>query len=35
MAAPILSYEELGLTQGEGWLFRGLDLTSASATGWH
>src|SRR3954469_16468996 len=26
MAAPILAYEELGLIQGEGWLFRGLDL---------
>jgi ATP-binding cassette subfamily F protein uup len=26
MAAPILSYEGLGLVQGEGWLFRGLDL---------
>jgi ATP-binding cassette subfamily F protein uup len=26
MAAPILSYEELGLIQGEGWLFRDLDL---------
>src|SRR3954467_6293914 len=26
MAAPILSYENLGLIQGEGWLFRGLDL---------
>ena len=26
MAAPILSYEMLGLIQGEGWLFRGLDL---------
>src|SRR4051794_11272360 len=26
MAAPILSYEELGLIQGEGWLFRGLNL---------
>ena len=26
MAAPILSYEKLGLVQGEGWLFRGLDL---------
>ena len=26
MAAPILSYEALGLIQGEGWLFRGLDL---------
>ena len=26
MAAPILSYEGLGLIQGNGWLFRGLDL---------
>jgi ATP-binding cassette subfamily F protein uup len=26
MAAPILSYEDLGLIQGEGWLFRSLDL---------
>ena len=26
MAAPILSYEKLGLIQGEGWLFRELDL---------
>jgi ATP-binding cassette subfamily F protein uup len=26
MAAPILSYENLGLIQGAGWLFRGLDL---------
>jgi ATP-binding cassette subfamily F protein uup len=26
MAAPVLSYEKLGLIQGEGWLFRGLDL---------
>jgi ATP-binding cassette subfamily F protein uup len=26
MAAPTLSYENLGLIQGEGWLFRGLDL---------
>ncbi len=26
MAAPILSYERLGLHQGEGWLFRGLDV---------
>src|SRR5690348_3530006 len=26
MAAPILSYETLGLIQGEGWLFRGLDI---------
>ena len=26
MAAPVLAYENLGLIQGEGWLFRGLDL---------
>src|SRR5678815_2295117 len=26
MAAPILTYENLGLIQGEGWLFRDLDL---------
>ena len=26
MAPPILSYEELGLIQGEGWLFRHLDV---------
>jgi ATP-binding cassette subfamily F protein uup len=26
MAAPLLSYEQLGLIQGSGWLFRGLDL---------
>src|SRR5579885_1382270 len=26
MAAPILSYEQLGLIQGGCWLFRGLDL---------
>ena len=26
MAAPIISYEALGLHQGEGWLFRGLDV---------
>ncbi len=26
MAPPILSYESLGLVQGEGWLFRGIDL---------
>ncbi|HYI43660.1 MAG TPA: ATP-binding cassette domain-containing protein [Sphingomicrobium sp.] len=26
MAAPVLSYEKLGLVQGEGWLLRGLDL---------
>src|SRR6478672_5652866 len=26
MAAPILSYENLSLVQGEGWLFQDLDL---------
>jgi ATP-binding cassette subfamily F protein uup len=26
MAAPILSFENLGLVQGSGWLFQGLDL---------
>ncbi|QKS01023.1 ATP-binding cassette domain-containing protein [Sphingomonas sp. CL5.1] len=26
MAAPILAYEDLGLVQGAGWLFRHLDL---------
>jgi ATP-binding cassette subfamily F protein uup len=26
MAAPILSYEDLGIVQGAGWLFRHLDL---------
>ena len=26
MAAPILAYEDLGLVQGAGWLFRDLDL---------
>jgi len=26
MAAPILSYEGLGLVQGSGWLFQGLDI---------
>ena len=26
MAAPILSYEDLGLIQGEGWLFRNLNV---------
>jgi ABC transport system ATP-binding/permease protein len=26
MAAPILSYEDLGLIQGSGWLFQGLNL---------
>ncbi|RVT41063.1 ABC-F family ATP-binding cassette domain-containing protein [Sphingobium algorifonticola] len=26
MAAPILSFENLGLNQGSGWLFRGLDI---------
>ena len=26
MAAPLLSYENLGIVQGSGWLFRGLDI---------
>ena len=26
MAAPVLAYEGLGVVQGSGWLFRGLDL---------
>src|SRR3546814_15255598 len=26
MAAPVLAYENLGLIQGAGWLFRGLDV---------
>ena len=26
MAAPVLAYENLGLVQGHGWLFRGLNL---------
>jgi ATP-binding cassette subfamily F protein uup len=26
MAAPVLSFENLGLVQGSGWLFRGLDI---------
>ena len=26
MAAPILSYEGLGLVQGSGWLFQNLDI---------
>src|SRR5688500_18450864 len=26
MAAPVLAYEDLGLIQGDGWLFRHLDL---------
>lgn len=26
MAAPILAYQNLGLVQGDGWLFRNLDL---------
>jgi hypothetical protein len=26
MAAPILSYEGLGLVQGAGWLFQDLDI---------
>lgn len=30
MAAPILAFENLGLVQGSGWLFRGLDLFVAA-----
>src|SRR5215218_1788530 len=26
MSAPILAYQNLGIVQGSGWLFRGLDL---------
>jgi ATP-binding cassette subfamily F protein uup len=26
MAAPVLAFEKLGLVQGSGWLFRGIDL---------
>jgi ATP-binding cassette subfamily F protein uup len=26
MSAPVLAYENLGLIQGSGWLFRGIDL---------
>jgi ATP-binding cassette subfamily F protein uup len=26
MAAPVLAFENLGLVQGSGWLFRGIDL---------
>ncbi|RYD46082.1 MAG: ATP-binding cassette domain-containing protein, partial [Sphingomonadales bacterium] len=26
MAAPILAYEDLGIIQGSGWLFRHLDI---------
>jgi ATP-binding cassette subfamily F protein uup len=26
MAAPVLAFEDLGLVQGGGWLFRGIDL---------
>jgi ATP-binding cassette subfamily F protein uup len=29
MPPPILSYEGLGLVQGEGWLFRGIDIQVA------
>ncbi|CAN5341854.1 ATP-binding cassette domain-containing protein [soil metagenome] len=29
MAAPILAYENLGVIQGSGWLFRGLDIQVA------
>ena len=31
MAAPVLAYEDLGLIQGSGWLFRDLDLFIGSA----
>jgi len=30
MAAPVLTYEGLGLVQGEGWLFRDLDVHVAA-----
>src|SRR3546814_1648776 len=26
MSAPVLAYEGLGIVQGAGWLFRGLDI---------
>ena len=26
MAAPLLSFENLGLSQGSHWLFRGMDI---------
>ena len=26
MSAPVLAFENLGIVQGSGWLFRGLDL---------
>lgn len=29
MSAPILSYQNLGVVQGSGWLFRGLDINIA------
>ncbi|KQX20736.1 MULTISPECIES: ABC-F family ATP-binding cassette domain-containing protein [unclassified Sphingomonas] len=29
MSAPILGYQNLGLVQGSGWLFRGLDINIA------
>jgi ATP-binding cassette subfamily F protein uup len=29
MSAPILAYQNLGLVQGDGWLFRGLDINIA------
>jgi hypothetical protein len=32
MSAPVLAYENLGLVQGSGWLFRGLDLFVGRAT---
>src|SRR6201995_3330439 len=30
MSAPVLAYENLGLVQGSGWLFRNLDLFSGA-----
>jgi ATP-binding cassette subfamily F protein uup len=30
MSAPILGFQNLGLVQGSGWLFRGLDINIAS-----
>src|SRR3990170_5894660 len=33
MPPPILSYEGLGLVQGEGWLFRGIDIHVAPRDG--
>ena len=33
MAAPILSYESLGLVQGSGWLFQDLDIYVGARAG--